>query len=664
MRERTAEAVADAEDVVRMGGGADADIVLQHLEARLLALAETRASLCFGRVDPQESERLYVGRRHVEDAKGDPVVVDWRARASTPFYRATWADPMGLLLRRRFVVEGQRLVDLFDEDFADGPAGSGGGLPDPLLAELERARTGEMRDIVATIQAEQDAVIRAPLAETVIVQGGPGTGKTAVGLHRAAFLLYEHRELLERRRVLVIGPNPVFLRYISSVLPSLGETSVVQATIESLMAVRYPVTAEEPAEVARAKGQPLMAAVVRRAVRERIAAPTQAVEVVGPHGIGRMRAAEVAEMVDDTKALDLPHNVARNVLRERLLAALGGDDIRAAKPFRAILDAVWPSLTAPGVVRSVLADPPAFGAEALLCRRGRSRWTRADLALLDEAEALTIGVASTYGHVVVDEAQDLSAMELRLVARRSPDRSMTVLGDLAQATSVAGQRRWDEAVVHLDAPSAQVVELGLGYRVPAAILDFANRLLPVAAPHVRPSRSARTGGRPPRIVWVDALGPGVVAETAALARQWASVGVIVPTSTLDAVASALVGSGVAFADGRLGALSDAVTLLGPAAAKGLEFDAVLVAEPSRIIDEEPSGHRALYVALTRAVQEVVVVYTSVLPSSAIRVSPRSAWSARRAPAARTAGSSRCEGAMRAGFRAQLFAQVAMSGSAP
>ena len=207
MRARTAEAVADAEAVVRMGGGADADIILQHLEARLAALAETPASLCFGRLDADD-ERLYVGRRHVEDGAGDPVVVDWRARASTPFYRATWADPMGLLLRRRFMVDRHRLVDLFDEDFTDGNGHGGGGLPDPLLAELERARTGEMRDIVATIQAEQDAVIRAPLSETVIVQGGPGTGKTAVGLHRAAFLLYEHRDLLERRRVLVIGPKP------------------------------------------------------------------------------------------------------------------------------------------------------------------------------------------------------------------------------------------------------------------------------------------------------------------------------------------------------------------------------------------------------------------------------------------------------------------------
>src|SRR5215213_5000742 len=287
MRARTAAAVTDAEAVVRMGGGADADIILQHLEARLAALAETRASLCFGRLDAEDGERLYVGRRHVEDGGGDPVVIDWRAPASTPFYRATWADPMGLLLRRRFMVEAWRLVDLFDEDFTDGTGHGGGGLPDPLLAELERARTGEMRDIVATIQAEQDAVIRAPLAETVIVQGGPGTGKTAVGLHRAAFLLYEHRELLERRRVLVVGPNPVFLRYIASVLPSLGETSVVQATIESLLAGRYPVAADERAEVAALKGQPDMAEVLRRAVRERVTLPEDGVEVMGPRGIGR-----------------------------------------------------------------------------------------------------------------------------------------------------------------------------------------------------------------------------------------------------------------------------------------------------------------------------------------------------------------------------------------
>ena len=613
MRARTAESVADAEAVVRMGGGADADIILQHLEARLAALVETRAALCFGRLDADDGERLYVGRRHVEDGRGDPVVVDWRARASTPFYRATWADPMGLLLRRRFMVEGRRLVDLFDEDFTDGSGHGGGGLPDPLLAELERARTGEMRDIVATIQAEQDAVIRSPLGRTVIVQGGPGTGKTAVGLHRAAFLLYEHRELLERRRVLVIGPNPVFLRYIASVLPSLGETAVVQATIESLMAGRYPVTADEPAEVASLKGDPRMAEAMRRAVRAQVTVPTDGVEVVGPRGIGRMTADEVSDVVDRVGALALPHNAARGVLREHLLAALGGDDVRSSKAFRTVLDSIWPSLTAAGVVRAVLADPSAFGAEPSLHRRGRPRWTRADLALLDEAEALTAGVPATYGHVVVDEAQDLSAMELRLVARRSPDRSMTVLGDLAQATSISGQRRWEEAMVHLGAPGAQVLELELGYRVPAVILDFANRLLPVAAPHVRPSRSVRSGGDPPRIVRVDDLMVGLVAETVALASRWTSVGVIIPTSALDAVAAALAVSGVDFADGRRGVLSDAVTLLAPAAAKGLEFDAVLVAEPQRIVSEEPSGHRALYVALTRAVQEVVVVCTADLP---------------------------------------------------
>jgi len=604
MRARTTAGVADAEAVVRMGGGADADIILQHLEARLAALADTPAGLCFGRLDADDGDRLYVGRRHVEDGSGDPVVVDWRA---------TWADPMGLVLRRRFMVERRRLVDLFDEDFTDGTGHGGGGLPDPLLAELERARTGEMRDIVATIQAEQDAVIRAPLAETVIVQGGPGTGKTAVGLHRAAFLLYEHRELLERRRVLVIGPNPVFLRYIAAVLPSLGETSVVQATIESLMASRYPVTAEEPADVARLKGDAQMADVLQRAVRGRVTLPENGVEVVGPRGVGRMTAGEVAELVDIVGSLELPHNAARDVLRERLLTPLGGDELRSDKAFKIILDSIWPSLTAAGVVRAVLADPSAVGADGLLYRRGRNRWTRADLALLDESEALTTGVPATYGHVVVDEAQDLSAMELRLVGRRSPDRSMTVLGDLAQATSVGGQRRWEDAVVHLGAPGARVEELELGYRVPASILDFANRLLPVAAPHVRPSRSVRTGGDPPRIVRVDDLGAGLVAETVTLAGRWTTVGVIAPTSTLDEAAAALTASGVAFADGRRGALSDSVTLLGPAAAKGLEFDAVLVAEPSRMVTEEPSGHRALYVALTRAVQEVVVVSTSELP---------------------------------------------------
>ena len=246
MRRRTASRIAD-EDVLA-ANEADAEAVKWQLQQRLVSLEDSAGALCFGRIDESEGDRWYIGRRHVEDGDGTPVVVDWRAEVATPFYRATLADPFGLRLRRRFVFTGADLHDIFDEDFDDPDSLAGsGGVPDPMLAELGRARTGQMRDIVATIQGEQDAIIRAPLDRCLVVQGGPGTGKTAVGLHRAAYLLYEQRAFSSREGVLVVGPNPVFLRYISQVLPSLGETSATQTTVDQLLSLRFRVVAEDPA---------------------------------------------------------------------------------------------------------------------------------------------------------------------------------------------------------------------------------------------------------------------------------------------------------------------------------------------------------------------------------------------------------------------------------
>jgi DNA helicase IV len=663
MREHATRTLAVGEAAARAEKTPDAMIVQWHLERRLAMLADTPAALCFGRLDEEVGDHFYIGRRHVEGVSGEPVVVDWRARVSSPFYRATYADAMGLARRRRFSVDGQVLVDIFDEYFDDPDAAGGGGLPDPLLAELERARTGQMRDIVATIQAEQDLVIRAPLEDLVIVQGGPGTGKTAVGLHRAAFLLYEHRELLERQRLLVIGPNQIFLRYIAQVLPSLGETAVMQATIESLMAGRYPVRATDQAAVAQLKGDARMSEVLRRAVHDRIDVPSDDVVVATDFGSVRLPAAEIATLVDIALARDLPSNDRRELFRERLVrlawqryeARPGADlgvqpafvaSLRAGRDFKTLVDGTWPSLRAPALVRSVLGNRRTLSRAAdgvldpdeqtLLLRRnaGRvadERWTRADLALLDEAEALTTGTPVTYGHVVVDEAQDLTAMELRLLARRTPERSMTVLGDLAQATAVGAQSNWDDALKHLlgrDARplpgtlqasgrgrKARIEELAVGYRVPAAILDFANRLLPVAAPHVRPSRSVRTAGDPPLVLSLDAgdLAHAVATEVGALAQRWTTVGVIAPVSGLDDIAAAMSAAGIDFADARRQTLSESVTLLPPTSAKGLEFDAVVVVEPARIVAEEPSGVRVLYVALTRAVQHLGILHAEPLP---------------------------------------------------
>ena len=322
MRRRTEDTVA-IEDMAAQA--VDGEIARWHLGQRLRSLDVDVPGLAFGRIDEEGTPRRpgptwYVGRRHVEDQHGEPVVVDWRASVSTPFYRATASDPFGLRRRRRFVMSGQHVDDLFDEDFDDPDsihAARHGGIPDPLLAELERERTGEMRDIVATIQAEQDVVIRAPLDACLVVQGGPGTGKTAVGLHRAAFLLYEHRQLLDEEGVLVVGPNPVFLRYIAQVLPSLGETAVHQTTVERLLGGR--VRAFDTPSVAAVKGDARMAAVLAASAASLIKPPVHDVGIATSWGTARLPASEVGALIEEIRSRGVPHNVGRNALRTQLV---------------------------------------------------------------------------------------------------------------------------------------------------------------------------------------------------------------------------------------------------------------------------------------------------------------------------------------------------------
>src|SRR3954447_14960097 len=380
MRART-EATVAIEDMAAQE--VDSEIARWHLTQRLRSLDVDVPGLAFGRIDEDGTPRLpgatwYVGRRHVEDERGEPVVVDWRAGVSTPFYRATASDPFGLRRRRRFLMTGRTVDDLFDEVFDDPDsvhAARHGGIPDPLLAELERERTGEMRDIVATIQAEQDVVIRAPLESCLVVQGGPGTGKTAVGLHRAAFLLYEERRLLDEEGVLVIGPNPVFLRYIAQVLPSLGETAVRQSTVERLLGGR--VRAFDPPDVAALKGDPRMAVVLQRAADLMIKPPVDDIDVSTSWGRVRFAAADVAAVIDDVRARRVPHNVGRNALRTQLVrmaeqdiadrrgedtAPLGfADDLRSTKGSQSALGA-WLAVSPPALVRRLLSSKPALRA--------------------------------------------------------------------------------------------------------------------------------------------------------------------------------------------------------------------------------------------------------------------------------------------------------------
>jgi DNA helicase IV len=642
MRSRTTHALAN---VGLAATEVDTEIARWVLERRLNEIDDDAPALCFGRIDEESGDRWHVGRRHVEDTEGDAVVVDWRAPVSTPFYRATVQDPLGLHRRRRFSLEGARLVDILEEDFTDPDGGViSGGIPDPLLAELERERTGEMRDIVATIAAEQDIVIRSPLHALLVVQGGPGTGKTAVALHRAAYLLYEHRAYLQERRVLVIGPNDVFLRYISGVLPSLGETAVVQSTLEGLVAARHPVTRTDADVLGSLKGDRRIASVLAELVDARIRPPDEQIVLTSAWGRVRLEPREVRVIVDEIRARRVPHNVGREALRNQLLhlayerhertattpalKARFVEGARADKGFQSLITRIWPAISASALVRQLFGGSAALraaatdhldGGELALLRRGGGQgWAAADIPLLDEAEALISGVGASYGHVVVDEAQDLSAMAFRMVGRRSPTGSFTIVGDLAQATTAWAQDRWEDAIAVLSATSsapAHLEHLTVGYRLPAPLLDLANRLVRLAAPQVPQARSIRMTGDPPAITRVDDLVAGVTTEAHALASRFGSVAVIAPSATHEALEAAFDAAGLPWAAGSRVGLGERVTLLDSVGAKGLEFDAAIVVEPAAIIAERARGVQALFVALTRAVQHLSIVHADDLPEA-------------------------------------------------
>ena len=633
-------------------GGTEVDsaIVRAELETRLRSLSEQHGPLTFGRIDEDNGPRHYIGRRHVKDRNDEPVVVDWRAPVAAPFYRATIRDPLGLRRRRRFAFDDRRLLDIFEEDFADpdSVAAGHGGVPDPLLAELGRTRSGDMRDIVATIQGEQDEIIRWPAASLVVLQGGPGTGKTAVGLHRAAFLLYEHRIELERDGVLVVGPNATFLEYISGVLPSLGETSVRQTTIEGLFGRRFPVTVSDSDEVASIKHDLRMSEVIRRACVNKISRATENLtfDVLSRTlSIPRERVNDALEKsLAGTSALALGRELFTERLQRLAFRLFARDhdpsmdeamflaELRSGKTFGAARNSLWPTINPPQVVKDVLSGSTTLRQAAAglleedeveILERGRGRrsnkgpWSRADLPLLDEAITRVSGPAFVYGHVIVDEAQDLSAMELRMVGRRSTTGSMTVLGDLAQATGLSAQRNWVEAIDALDvAAVAKTFELTIGYRVPKPIMELANRLLPLVATEVSATDSIRTEGDRPRLLKVDRdeVLTTTWNETTALAERWVTVAAIVPESLQGAARETFSSFDPDGDRWRSEHLHAGITLLTPSLAKGLEFDAVVVVEPTGIIAEELHGYRMLYIALTRAVQDLIIVHAGDLPA--------------------------------------------------
>ncbi|MHB8669009.1 MAG: HelD family protein [Acidimicrobiales bacterium] len=641
---------------------------------RLSALAIGPAPLCFGRIDTEDDEAFHIGRLAVADEDQTPLVVDWRAPVAEPFYRATGRHPLGLLRRRHFLIEGRRLEAIEDEHFA---LGTGDGNPDDaealqgpgaLLAALDRSRSGQMRDIVATVQREQDEVIRAPLPGVLVVQGGPGTGKTAVALHRAAYLLYTHRFPLERQGVLVVGPNRVFLRYIEQVLPSLGETGAELSTLAGLVGDIEPTaSAPDPPETAALKGDARMAALVRRAVQDRQRAlATDLSLVVDRHRLV-LPAPATAEIVAAARRSAGTHNRRRSLVErligQRLLAILRRRDpedgrsvpdlvrlLRRDPAGRAALERMWPVLSAEELLHDLFGSPAllALAGRRLLSveeRRLLSRprapavgdvaWTAADLALLDEARVLLgpapgrptrVGRADTdeqgprtYGHVVVDESQDLSPMELRLVGRRSLNGSMTLVGDLAQATGALAPTRWDDVVAHLRTErDVRIVELSVNYRTPAELMAMAEPVLAAALPGHRSPRSVRATGVVPVVravageeALVDAVARAVMVERDSSPGR--SVAVIAAAPATEQMASALRSAGVTFGEAPARGLDQEVTLLPVELAKGLEFDVTVVVEPAELVARSAQGLRALYVALTRSTRRLVVVYARPLP---------------------------------------------------
>jgi DNA helicase IV len=618
---RTVERAADA---------TDNEIAALALEAwavkRLLTYEDAERGLCFGRLDLEATPKpLYVGRRWVHDDDSEPVVANWQAPAARPFYVATPADPLGVTLRRRFRTEGRRLLDVSDETL-DGSGSVAGG--DFLLDELERSREPFMRDIVATIQADQYRLITHAPEPPLVVQGGPGTGKTAVGLHRASYLLYTHRERL--RRVLVVGPNPTFMEYVSHVLPTLGEESVEQRAVGRLVD-GLAVTAVDASDVARLKGELRLAHVIAQAAA---ASSTPAPEELVVRMEGeyiRVRQREVAELLEagrDELGLTAParERFRMDVLRrfyEDYGTRLGGlawrdfgeveRALRAKGFLTRWLDRVWPTVAPESLVRTLLTSRPRLAAAAegildadeqrLLVRpRARFAWSEDDVALVDEAHALLGERPRTFGHVIVDEAQDLTPMQLRMVARRAAAGSLTILGDIAQATGPIAYDSWEDVLAELvGAEQADVEELRHAYRVPAEIMALALPLLDRIAPGVAPPIAFRTGATSPRIERVgrDELVTRALRVALELAREDGLLAVILPDGLVPEFESA-------------SAFEDGIPLLPPRRAKGLEFDHVVVVEPALICVGE-SGLRELYVALTRPTRTLVVVHARPLP---------------------------------------------------
>lgn len=640
MREQTLSLKVQAHDPV------SAENLARTLQLRAASLQDDPSTtLFFGRIDTDTAERWYIGRRHVADQAGDPLVIDWRAQMSTAFYRASRSEPMGVLLRRRFGLDRGALTAYEDEHLTDRAEHA---VHSQILAEeIERPRVGPMRDIVATIQPEQDEIVRAGAGETICVQGAPGTGKTAVGLHRAAWLLYAFRDRLARSGVLVIGPNRAFLEHIGAVLPALGEVAVGHTTIEELVA-SVPTRGTDPTDTAVLKGDARLAEVLRYAVWSAVQRATE--PLVVPRGVRKWRvpAYEVNDILDELKARGVRYDAARQMLPQRLAHAVllqmeqAGDSpddrvqdqVARSAVVKKYASTLWPPLDAKAVLFTLLSDPAVLRRHAgdLLTEdeqqilmwdnaprnKGSARWSRADAVLLDEL-ADHIARTPSLGHVVLDEAQDLSPMQLRAVGRRCSTGAATVLGDIAQGTTPWATDSWESSLLHLGKPGSHVEVLDRGFRVPASVIEYAAHLLPHMAPGLGAPVSVRDNPGRLEVRRVEDLAAGVVAAVRTERSEPGSVGVIVPDAMVDELSKALrdndIDHGVLGQDH--GDIEHQVDVVPATVAKGLEFDRVVVAEPAAIAAAEPderTGLRRLYVVITRAVSALTIVHAQPLPS--------------------------------------------------
>ncbi|MET9814458.1 UvrD-helicase domain-containing protein [Streptomyces sp. NPDC006355] len=632
----------------------NAEVLAHQIDERIKALADlSDTPLFFGRLDylhapgaeeaeGAEGERFYIGRRHVHDADGDPMVIDWRAPVSQPFYRASKKDPMDIALRRRFGYTGGDLTAYEDEHLSD-PA-EAAQTSKLLQQEIERPRVGPMRDIVATIQPEQDEIVRSGLSGTVCVQGGPGTGKTAVGLHRVAYLLYAHRERLARTGTLVIGPNRSFLHYIEQVLPALGELTVRQATVEDLVA-HVEIKGTDEATAAVVKGDARMARVLRGALYSHVTMPAEPVVVVRGSRRWRVPAYELQDIVRELLDRDIRYGAAREALPQRIAHAVlvqmersgeAPDDrvqdaVARNSAVKAAVKAVWPAVDPAKLVLRLLSDADFLAEHAkgildedeqkaiLWAKPARSvksaKWSAADAVLIDEATDL-IQRTHSLGHVVLDEAQDLSPMQYRAVGRRCTTGSATVLGDLAQGTTPWATRSWQEALAHLGKQDAVIEELTAGFRVPTDVITYASRLLPHIAPGLTPVVSIRENPGHFEVREVSGTADVVTACRESL-RHEGSTGLIAADARVPELAEALTAAGIPYlGPGEETTRDTRLTLVPASLAKGLEYDYVVLDEPQAVVDGEPderTGLRRLYVALTRAVSGLTVTHAAPLP---------------------------------------------------